>query len=237
MWHTLFLISFTLSNFHNYPSYTISNNVKSKKSVGLVVERSQQNSAPSKIFTIPSFEIIEDNSKRNIKRSVTVRLKSKVSKEVLSQIAKKIKNGNGNFYERTFILYYLPEMEIGAGAWATTHFNPTLKINVIGLTLKEEKRLKNSAKNSNRNEIGSWVTESLPGILTIYKKEMSYFLEWRFNDGSKLNRELIKKSSPRGIRFERKNKFRGEYYIVNNINNLESWDEMGLISTSKSISK
>lgn len=34
-------------------------------------------------------------------------------------------------YPRIFLTWYLPGMEIGAGAWATTHFEPTLTINIM----------------------------------------------------------------------------------------------------------
>jgi hypothetical protein len=29
-------------------------------------------------------------------------------------------------------------MEIGAGAWATTHFDPTLEVKILGLPVEEE---------------------------------------------------------------------------------------------------
>lgn len=155
MWHTLFLISFTLSNIQNYPLTMIPNSASSSNPIKLVTKRSQQISGTSKIATTSRFEIIEDISKSNIKRSVTVRLKSKVSKKTLSQIARKIKKSDRNVYQRTFILYYLPEMEIGAGAWTTTHFNPTLKANIWGLSLEEEKALKNKTKTTSRKEYAS----------------------------------------------------------------------------------
>lgn len=31
-------------------------------------------------------------------------------------------------YNRVFLTYYLPDMKFGSGAWATTHFNPNLKV-------------------------------------------------------------------------------------------------------------
>lgn len=231
------MLSFTVASLQSSPSFGISERAYFSNPINLVAERNQKNFVISKVSITPSFEIIEDIKKSNIKRSVTIRLTNKVSKETLYKIAKYIKSNDRKTYKRTFILYYLPKMEIGAGAWATTHFNPTLKVNILGLTLEEEVVLKSKTKNVNRNEIGSWITESFPGILTIYKEKKAYFLEWRFNDGSKLNREVIKKSSSKGIRFERKNETRGEYFIVNNDNNLESWANSGLLSISKSVSK
>ncbi len=34
--------------------------------------------------------------------------------------------------ERTFIVYYLPGMDVDAGAWASSHFNPDLEIRIYG---------------------------------------------------------------------------------------------------------
>ena len=71
------------------------------------------------------YEIINDTNIPDIKRSVDVRLKKVIGAEGLATMAQEIKQGQ---YQRTFIAYYLPNMEVGKGAWATTHFNPTLEI-------------------------------------------------------------------------------------------------------------
>ena len=50
----------------------------------------------------------------------------------LSRTARTIyKALKGPRFKRVFILWYLPGMEIGYGAWATTHFNPLLKITIM----------------------------------------------------------------------------------------------------------
>ena len=38
----------------------------------------------------------------------------------------------GKRYERVFICYYLPGMILDSGAWATSHFNPTLQVRILG---------------------------------------------------------------------------------------------------------
>lgn len=237
MRNALFLFTLILCNLQADTAPAVSKHTFFSKPMMVVAERSQQKSTPHQSHKPSNFKIVEDIKKRSIKRSVTIRLASKVSKEALGQIAKQIRNTDKNKYKRTFILYYLPEMEIGMGAWATTHFNPQLKVEILGLSLEEEGALKNKKEKTDRDEIDSWITESLPGILTIYRKKESYFLEWRFNDGSVLKRQLIKKLSSKGTRFEEENNHFGEYFIINHVNNLESWGRSGLISTSKRISK
>jgi hypothetical protein len=56
------------------------------------------------------------------------------SVEVLRAIATQLKNSDAHTYERTFIVYYLPGMEIGSLAWATSHFDPELQVRIIGVT-------------------------------------------------------------------------------------------------------
>lgn len=82
--------------------------------------------------------IIEESTFYNYKRSVTIRLNRKVSKGVLRTLAYQIKSQDSNRYDRTFICYLLPGMELNAGAWATTHFNPNLKIKILGISIEDE---------------------------------------------------------------------------------------------------
>jgi hypothetical protein len=178
-----------------------------------------------------NFTIIEDVTKSNQKRAITIRLKNKVKKEELAQIARQIKGTNKIKYKRTFILYYLPGMEIGAGAWATTHFDPKLKVRILGLSLESEKKLKSTAKNN----IGSWIANiGIPGIITIFKKQSSYFFEQKYPDGGKTTKELIKKTSSKGTRFNQKDRPKGDYFIITKKGNLEVWDNLGLVYSYKS---
>lgn len=63
------------------------------------------------------------------KCSYDVRIQTKLSEELLTNIAEKLKR-RSPYAEKTFITYYLPCMEIGNGAWATSHFNPDLEIDI-----------------------------------------------------------------------------------------------------------
>lgn len=82
------------------------------------------------------YTILKDESMSTIKRSVDVRLKEKVSEEDLRIIAQEIRAMKGA-HDRTFIVYYLPGDQVGAGGWAMTHFNPDLQVRVLGTPLEE----------------------------------------------------------------------------------------------------
>ena len=87
------------------------------------------------------YTIIKEEKLSDIKTMIDVRLTSEVDKEILTKIANEIrKDGRGNF-DRIFINYYLPEMEMGMGAWAISHFNPDLEVQIMGLTQEEKTQL------------------------------------------------------------------------------------------------
>ena len=94
-----------------------------------------------------SCEVIETNRLATIKCGLTVRLSKKVSRETLRQLAIKLRANECKKYDRVFITYYLPGMTVGAGAWATTHFNPNLDVRILGMTVEEEKNLLKEKKN------------------------------------------------------------------------------------------
>ena len=100
----------------------------------LVIMACQPQAAESIIPTDVSYSVIATDNVPGIKRSLDVRLNKEVSEETLRAIALKLKSNESQEYERTFIGYYLPGMTIDAGYWATTHFNPTLDVRILGLS-------------------------------------------------------------------------------------------------------
>ena len=211
----------------------------------------RSNPAPSPTTTSPperstaapipkdvTYTIIDKNIVRGIKRSLDIRLNNKVSEEVLLSIAMKLKNSDSNTYERTFIGYYLPDMEVNVGYWATTHFNPDLKVRILGLTAEQEQALKQKPKDPSREIIGRWLDERpfAGNRITIFRKDGKVFVENTYKDGSSGTRELLEKKSPLGRRFDRVGESTaGDHWILNSDGNLQLRDNEGLIATAKKI--
>jgi hypothetical protein len=175
----------------------------------------------------------------NIKRSIEVRLNKKVSPAVLEAIAYEIKKLDQNNYQRTFIGYYLPDMQIGAGAWATTHFAPNIEVKILGATAEEEARLKTPAAKSDI-VLGDWfcIQPPLDRRITLYKADNRIFMKRLIQDGSGGTVEMIEKKSDRGRQFEsRKANAFGEYYLINRAGELEIWDRQGKILSCKPVGK
>ncbi|QDT94253.1 hypothetical protein [Gimesia algae] len=100
--------------------------------IGISNMESPQNANPQPATAEKSdYTWKEDHSIPGIKRSLVVFLDGKVSEERLREIALELKSKETRSYERTFIVYLLPGMKENEGAWATTHFDPDLKIDIL----------------------------------------------------------------------------------------------------------
>ena len=184
------------------------------------------------------YTVISTNVIPGIKRSLDVRLSRKVEEDVLRAIAMNLKKDDPKRHERTFIVYYLPEMKVGAGGWATTHFNPDLEVNILGLTLKQEIAFAKKVEDTTREVVGNWLDQSpmVGGKISIYRKDGKIYMEREFKDGSSSNEEMVEKPSSSGTRYEEKGGSNfGEYYILDRQGNLQIRDREGLIATTRKI--
>jgi hypothetical protein len=136
-------------------------------------------------------------------RRLQIRINKIVSKDVLGAIAKTLKATEPHPFRRTFILYYLPGMTPGHGAWATTNFDPDLDIEILGLTVEQAAALATPPP-PNQEIIGRWI-DNFPGSsceITIYRANGKLLMERKFQDGSGGETPLIERQSPLGREFE-----------------------------------
>ena len=185
-----------------------------------------------------TYTIIDSDVMPVFKRSLVVRLNKKVSERTLRALALKLKSQDSRNYARTFIVYILPDMKVGAGAWATTHFDPDLEVRILGLTAKQEEALKQLPHDPSREIIGSWIDDRmyLGNRTTIFRQDGKLFMERVSWDGSSGKKEIVAKPSTSSKKFEDKegNSF-GEFYLIDSRGNLQLRDQDGLISTAKKI--
>ena len=180
-----------------------------------------------------SYKIIEANRLGTIKCDLTVRLNKRVSEETLRQLAIELRAKEPKRYDRMFITYYLPGMTVGAGAWATSHFNPNLDVRILGMTVKEDKNLLKEKKKSGKM-IGVW-TDELLGKVTIIKKGSGYIIEKKYKDGSGSTEDLIGYKVRGKPAFKEKGDTSGEYYVIERSGGLGVYDSLGLITTMRAI--
>ena len=176
-----------------------------------------------------TYTIIDKNIVPGIKRSLDIRLNKKVSKDVLKSIAMELKNSDSNSYERTFIGYYLPEMKVNAGYWATTHFNPDLEVRILGPTVEQEKALNQQPVVPSREIIGSWLQdeEPFPGRITIFREDGALFMEKTYRDGTIGKDQMVEKPSNKGRKFMKGKRTDPDhdYYLVDNHGDLQIWSQ------------
>lgn len=174
----------------------------------------------SRVYTMP------------IKASFDIRLNKRVSKLTLKNLAKKITRFiDNNNYKRIYINYYLEGMQVNSGAWATTHYDPNLKVIILGSTPEEYKRNTTREKsNLNHQVVGEWFFQGgyTARKVTIYKEKNTTYSKSKFKDGSVLLKvvKLIKSKGVTRVIFNEPNGG-SDYYIINKVGELEAWDEDG----------
>jgi len=184
------------------------------------------------------YTIIKKSNLRSIKCSIDIRLEKKVTRDFLHKLALTLREAESRKYDRMFILYYLPGMKPGSGAWATSHFNPNLEVKILGITIEQEKALMTKSTDSSGEIIGEWLDEApyVGGKYTFLNKNGKIIMIRKFKDGSGSEEEMIQKKQSGRLRFEEKggNDF-GEYYLIERNGKLGAYDNEGLIRTMRSI--
>lgn len=177
--------------------------------------------------------ITEEISFGSSKRSLVVRLAEPIDEATLTSIARGLQSEKPNF-ARTYIEYYLPDMVEGAGAWATTHFDPGLNVEILGLSVDELEQVSNAP--TDPNVIGRWVAQA-DGYTIIIRREGNRLLLTRtYADGSEGEHPIRERQAPRGIRYDFiENSDTGDYFVLRADGDLEARDDLGLIFTAPSL--
>lgn len=185
------------------------------------------------------YTIIKEEKLGTIKTMIDVRLKSEVNEDTLKKIAKELRNKGRSHFQRVFINYYLPDMEVGKGAWALSHFNPDLEVEIIGLSKDEKAELFEKPSSYEGNLIGRWLDNSpySGGIVTISKTADNLIIYKKYSDGSESVENLIEKTVNGQKRWIEEGNTFGEYYLLNKDGSLSIYDPDGLYLTLKSVEK
>ena len=196
-------------------------------------------SQQDQIFVVRNkgWAVVKVHRQVNVKASLDVRLAERVDKQKLMAIANELHGFADNKQPRLFIVYYLPEMEIDAGGWATSHFNPKLKVVILGTTKQEHERL---AKESNSpvggNVIGRWMDKTaFPGVITFLKKDGKVFMTKTFRDGSKGEYQMVVRKVGAEIRYSERDSKTSDYKMITPNGDLAHGDDEGIWATSHRI--
>lgn len=181
------------------------------------------------------YQIINEESMHNIKTSITVRLQKEQTKDTLRMIANQLRNDGRTKYQKIFIFHLLPEMEKGKGAWATTHFNDNLEVEILGMTKESIKELIADSESIPGTLVGKWLSNYpyMGGVYTIFKENNQLKLKVKYQVGSGSTEDLITKNSKGKTIYKVRGCVNDDYYLINSKNELEIHDNEGLIVRMK----
>lgn len=139
-------------------------------------------------------------------------------------------------FKNTFIGYRVKGEEHGA-YWATTNYEPDLKVFIYGSTKQSHEALKALDVNIEDELVGAWLVNwGYEYKSFIYKNEGKVVIRTLFSDGSGQVTELFVNTVNGQIRYyEEDGELRGEYYTVSNNGELQFWSENGNYYTAPKI--
>lgn len=198
---------------------------------GFMIATAKPRTQQTGLAAIPSdvsFTAFSDDTVRG-KRVLDVRLNKRVSKDVLQSIAWKVKDARRSDAKRTFIAFYLPDMRVNAGAWATADFESGLQIQILGVSAEQEQTLSQIPPNASREKIGNWLQdrEPFPGKIAVFRENSSLYMEKTFTDGTISKEQVVEQPSNSGRKFMKTNRTRqtDDYYLIDGSGNFQIWSQ------------
>ena len=172
------------------------------------------------------YRILKDESSPNIeKNQLDVEISQKLTEGQIATLAEELYNSKDQ-QRRFYIFYKLKGVENSVAAWATSHFDPELEIDITGSTTAEDINKDKLSEKIDGEVIGKWDENKYTfSNLIIYKKDNKIFIRTIFKDGQTSDVELTEKKTDKGIRYDYKEGgYNGEYFILNNEKGLELYN-------------
>ncbi|WP_027384980.1 hypothetical protein [Epilithonimonas caeni] len=163
-----------------------------------------------------------------INLSLDVRLSERINEIELQNLAYIIyKRYNGAAYEKVFIDYLIVGMTQDNGAYATSHFNPNLKVTIYGLSNDNITYIKSDGFSDRKY----WIDDGLGVIISIKREDGFFYLFKYFKDLGVDKKKLQLKFKGADTLYVIKGSTGGEYYKINSADDLELYDDQGWVYT------
>lgn len=180
---------------------------------------------------MPEYKILEDTVRPDIKRTVKVQLPSRTDEDTLRVLAANIYALSNVNVERTFISYTIADNDPGQSYyWATTDYDPDLRIIIYGETASDYEKTKNKNAVLPLGElVGSWmVSRGSEYKMVAYKKDGKVYIHNVFGDDSPSDELYELSEQYKGTWLESyEGKKLGEYFVINKEGDLEFWSDSG----------
>lgn len=178
-----------------------------------------------------SYSVIAKNTMGNEKCGVDVRIQEPIGEPALRELAQQIRQEQCPRRPRVFIAFYLPEMEVGAGSWASGQFTPELSIDRPSAWMDKDLPGLLREISSKRNLIGVWTAYAGVGrVLLLERDGDRIMLRTRFEGGKENVAETQVESIGKVTRYRFVGNRFGEYLEVDARGSLWIYDREGLVS-------
>lgn len=171
-----------------------------------------------------SYNIIEDKSNEALeKNQLTVEINQKITEGQIATLAEKLFDSKPK--QRRFYIFI--QLQNVSGAWAISHFDPELDIQILGSTSQQDDNANAKVEEKIDGEVvGKWREEQYTSSnYIIFKKDSKIFIRTIFKNGQTSDEELTEKKVNTGTRFDYKEGgYNGEYFILNNDGGLEFYN-------------
>ena len=156
------------------------------------------------------YKIIEDQSNPSIeKNQLDVEINQKLTEGQIATLAEELFNTKDQ--ERRFYIFYKLKGIDNNIAWATSHFDPDLKIEIFGSNYKQDNSMLDSARKVDGNIIGIFDdSKNTNFFYTLYEKDGKKFMKVSFKDGG----DMVEELKEDGNKYISKDSNHGEYYIL-----------------------
>lgn len=180
------------------------------------------------------YSILSDRAELT-KRSVDIRLKKPEPKDVVRKIAENIKHGHPRRCERLFITFYLPDMPVGSGAWATAHSLCSERgapVSILGMTAEQYvSAIAEREPRPGETSLGVWLdNRPYSGVrMELVKRKGQFNLRSEYKEGFSGETRLRERRHKIGRQSADPSNEFGEYYLLTPSGALQMWDGDGLI--------
>ena len=168
------------------------------------------------------YKILNEDKFNNIKYSLDIEISKEIEEYEIRKIFNDIKDENPG-YDLYFISFYLPNMIINSGAWATANYQNDLNIEIMGMSKVAVEQLSSRTFD---NSIGVWKDNVMGVLIHLLKIDGNYFIRSEFDDGTFYDTSVVINTDE--LKLEISNSPSGDFYIIIN-NFLEIWDNDGKI--------
>lgn len=195
-----------------------------KQEVTVASHQAVTTPSPAPEFNV-AYEVTKDTIMGPFKRSVEIELKERITEDELRWIAAQVMASGTTKTERTLIGYRLASANPTA-YWATTHYDPDLKVSIQGFSKDAFEKLSAATLPAKYSDglVGVWLYESMQWIDVITKKGSKLFLAILNTDGDEVvYDDLITKKVDGVTQYRQKNSEHDEYFVLGPKGELVFW--------------